>query len=86
MIGTGPGAAAGDEPARPRNIKTCCCCGDRTAQPFEQWRNRDTGYGLCDRCIDYCAKGETLESFKSCYGKPGVHYSRLPTRFEEAPP
>lgn len=59
--------------------KACCCCGDRT-EPQAQWHNRDTGYGLCERCIDYCASGETPASFVSCYGNPGVHYARAPSQ------
>lgn len=28
----------------------CCCCGRYTKG--RQWWNRDTGYGLCDDCIE----------------------------------
>ena len=28
---------------------TCCCCGEH-AGTFEQWHNRDTGWGVCRPC------------------------------------
>lgn len=52
---------------------TCCCCGNRTKG--RQWHNRDTGYGLCMNCIERCQRGETAESFRSCYGDKGIHYA-----------
>lgn len=58
----------------------CCCCGMPTKG--RQWWNRDTGYGLCDDCIEYCGAdipvGQTAES----YGIRGYHYditNRRPT-------
>lgn len=50
----------------------CCCCG--SGARGRQWHNRDHGYGLCVGCIDYCARGETVESFESCYGLRGIHF------------
>lgn len=55
----------------------CCCCGSFAGYCEQHW-NRDTGYGLCEGCIDYCARGETPESFERTYGTPGVHYARAP--------
>ena len=52
---------------------TCCCCGESTRG--RQWRNRDTGYGLCDACIPYCARRQTGEDMRSNYGESGVHYA-----------
>lgn len=51
---------------------TCCCCGNETRG--RQWWNRDKGFGLCNKCVDFCKRGETEESFKQCYGIEGVHY------------
>ncbi|WP_125999100.1 hypothetical protein [Sphingobium yanoikuyae] len=62
----------------PSAWKTCCCCGQYVGH-FEQHWNRDTGYGLCEDCIDYCARGETAESFERTYGVAGVHYARIPS-------
>lgn len=48
----------------------CSCCGAHTAG--RQWHNRDTGYGLCNNCIDYVAT--RTEDMDACYGVLGVHY------------
>lgn len=64
------------EPRKTR--KSCCCCGSLTPPQVQHW-NRDTGYGLCDRCIDFCARRKTPADFESDYGKPGVNYSHAPT-------
>jgi hypothetical protein len=59
----------------------CSCCGDVTRG--EQWWNRDTGYGLCDRCADWiparmAKRGETpeaiAEEMRFLYGERGRHY------------
>lgn len=57
----------------PLKTLTCCCCGSGTKG--RQWWNRDTGYGLCDDCIEYCSVhtvpvGGTARS----YGVRGVHW------------
>ena len=53
-------------------LLTCCCCGNGTKG--RQWWNQDTGFGLCNDCIQDCqadvAIGETNES----YGIRGYHY------------
>ena len=55
-------------------IKTlrCCCCGGETHG--KQWWNRDTGYGLCNSCVQLCHRGVTPEEFRQRYGDQGVHY------------
>lgn len=50
----------------------CCCCGAITRG--RQWHNRDTGYGLCPDCIDFCHRNTTDDEFRSNYGDRGVHY------------
>lgn len=50
----------------------CSCCGAHTSG--RQWHNRDTGYGLCDNCIEYCADRTPADEFERCYGVRGVHY------------
>lgn len=50
----------------------CSCCGAVTRG--RQWRNRDTGFGLCVSCIDFCHRKTTPEEFQSRYGVRGVHY------------
>jgi hypothetical protein len=55
----------------------CCCCGDRTLG--RQWWNRDTGFGLCQRCADWIpTRGTTEEEMQQLYGTQGVHYALEP--------
>ena len=57
---------------RPVRGLTCCCCGASTRG--RQWHNRDWGYGLCVKCIDYCARNITPDQHRSNYGVRGVHF------------
>lgn len=57
---------------RPRTL-TCCCCG--TSTRGRQWWNRDTGYGICERCADSEEKSQSPAAVQSCYGHRGVHYA-----------
>lgn len=50
----------------------CCCCG--AALRGRQWFNRDTGYGICDRCADDEAARSDPADMRSRYGVAGVHY------------
>ena len=59
----------------PHSLECCCCGGGLVGR---QWHNRDTGYGLCLGCIDYCMRGETVETFERNYGLRGVHYDLTP--------
>lgn len=56
---------------------TCSCCGE-SAGRWEQFHNRDTGYGICARCVVWI-KGrsprESEEEFCRTYGVPGVNYA-----------
>lgn len=65
------------EPVGPVRRMLCSCCGAETQG--RQWHNRDTGYGLCRSCIEFCHRKETPASFRSLYGDRGVHYD-LPGR------
>lgn len=62
----GPGAWEFYRPAapEPQKIRTlvCACCGESVKG--RQWRNRDTGYGVCVRCAD-------ANTAKYGEGKPG---------------
>lgn len=51
---------------------TCCCCGDETKG--RQWHNRDTGFGLCDKCADWISRRESETHMRSNYGVKGTHY------------
>lgn len=50
----------------------CTCCGSYAKG--RQFHNQDTGYGLCERCIDYCGRHFDVEQFQRTYGLLGVNY------------
>ena len=51
----------------------CSVCGAYTTG--RQWRNRDTGHGLCEECPDYLRKcGRDDAEIKRLYGVEGVHF------------
>lgn len=52
----------------------CCCCGGNAGR-FVQHYNRDTGYGLCPECVDYCHRGTSDDEFEDLYGIAGIHYA-----------
>jgi hypothetical protein len=52
---------------------TCCCCGELTRG--RQWWNRDTGYGVCAKCVAWVRlKGESEVDIRSNYGEEGIHW------------
>ena len=55
-------------------ILDCCCCGG-AAPAYEQWWNRDNGYGVCKRCFDEDFKKYGEQYARDCYGVAGVHHS-----------
>lgn len=56
----------------------CCVCGEN-AGTFEQWHNRDTGYGLCAACRDWLPeRGMSAEEMRDNYGVEGTHYAARP--------
>lgn len=63
---------AEQETSAPTRPLICSCCGAETRG--RQWHNRDTGYGLCTDCIEFCAKRSTPAEFERCYGRRGVHF------------
>jgi hypothetical protein len=52
----------------------CCCCGGDAGRWHQHW-NRDTGYGICMKCIDYCkGHGMDADEIKGSYGIEGVNF------------
>lgn len=51
----------------------CCCCGSYCRG--RQWWNRDTGFGICPRCVADEQKRNDKEGIKSSYGIEGEHYN-----------
>lgn len=73
------GFTASADPAPPAHTPgplidlECCCCGSSTTG--RQWWNRDTGYGLCDDCIDHVGAGSVpVGGTAESYGVRGVHF------------
>ena len=53
---------------------TCCCCGG-PAPATAQWSNRDTGFGMCGRCIDWLrTRGVPEAEIVFLYGHEGTHW------------
>lgn len=66
---------------KPIRELACCCCGEATRG--RQWWNRDTGYGICPKCIEWLRKPtertgkprESEEQIRDYYGVEGVHFN-----------
>lgn len=60
---------------------TCCVCGDYAGR-WQQWHNRDTGFGVCTRCIAWLRSPrpsdglprESEDEIGRLYGRQGVHW------------
>lgn len=60
---------------------TCCVCGAYAGR-YEQWWNRDTGYGICAHCRDWLTTPDKRTGEIRCdaaemhdlYGEAGRHY------------
>lgn len=52
--------------------QSCTCCASYTRG--YQFHNQDTGYGLCNDCIDYCGRHFDVTGFQRTYGLRGIHY------------
>lgn len=64
---------------------TCACCGG-DAPSLAQWWNRDTGYGVCGRCVDWIrSRGSTSEEISFSYGVEGRHWFSLESPAEVRP-
>lgn len=59
------------------SIKTLKCaeCGEYTKG--RQWWNRDTGYGICAKCVLWHKMNSKhdIEEFALNYGQDGYHYN-----------
>ncbi len=54
-----------------RKRLTCCCCGSGLIG--RQWWNRDTGFGICNNCLELCDVAPDQE-YASSYGWRGIHF------------
>jgi hypothetical protein len=53
---------------------TCSCCGEDAGRWQQHW-NRDTGYGVCRKCITGILKDTPADELASCYGIAGINYA-----------
>lgn len=54
---------------------TCCVCGSDAGRWHQHW-NRDTGYGVCRKCVAWVrGRGEEPEEIEDLYGIEGVNYA-----------
>lgn len=72
-------SALADKGQKLRHLKCSCCGGD--AGRFAQWPNRDTGYGICPRCVTWALdeRQESPEEFRRNYGIAGIHHATTQT-------
>ena len=54
----------------------CCVCGEQAGR-FKQWWNRDTGYGVCRKCIDWmiATRRTPADEIRQNYGVEGENYA-----------
>ena len=59
----------------PKQHMNCAVCG-AYAGLFQQWHNRDTGYGVCKDCVTWLTEKRNVgpEELKQNYGIAGVNY------------
>jgi hypothetical protein len=59
-----------------RRHMTCCCCGGDAGKWQQHW-NRDTGFGVCFRCVEWVkGRGTTDAEVADLYGKEGVNWGK----------
>lgn len=78
LAATTASPAAGNTNARPeptKSRKTCACCGGEAYGA--QWWNRDTGYGICAKCVDWQLSRKTSPAeILNLYGVEGINWTR----------
>lgn len=53
---------------------TCCVCGSDAGRRQQHW-NRDTGFGICMKCIGWVRNRSVTEAeIADLYGKEGVNF------------
>ena len=56
----------------------CCVCGGDAGVWHQHW-NRDTGYGVCVKCIGWMrGRGTSEAEIADLYGKEGVNWGERP--------
>ena len=53
----------------------CCVCGEDAGRHEQHW-NRDTGFGVCARCVAWQRSlGDTEAEILDLYGVEGVNFA-----------
>ena len=61
------------EIVNPIKALTCACCGESTRG--RQWWNRDTGFGVCAKCVAWqVSRGTDIAEIRDLYGDRGTHW------------
>ncbi|HEY5957923.1 MAG TPA: hypothetical protein VIV60_15275 [Polyangiaceae bacterium] len=59
-----------------KRLMECCCCGGEAGRWHQHW-NRDTGYGVCARCVEWMkGRGTSDAEILDLYGKEGVNWGK----------
>lgn len=60
------------ERKKPIKYLSCTCCGD--GLQGRDWWNQEPGYGLCDKCVEFCGAPTKLGEYSQTYGVAGIHF------------
>ena len=54
---------------------TCCCCGNYAGKWAQHW-NRESGFGICRKCIDWLlSRGDAASEIADLYGVEGINFA-----------
>jgi hypothetical protein len=58
-----------------QRLMACAVCGAHAGY-FNQWHNRDDGYGICSDCVTWLTtkRGTSAEELRRLYGDAGINY------------
>lgn len=60
---------------KPEKTRKVCCCCSGDAGKWKQWHNRDTGYGMCSKCIAWVReRGASEAEIRDLYGVENVNW------------
>jgi predicted amidophosphoribosyltransferase len=62
----------------PRRRLTCSCCGSDAGRWAQHW-NRDTGYGICPKCVEWLRTRYEPDEMIRLYGTPGINHEEPTT-------
>ena len=61
---------------KPKRVYMKCSTCGAFAGHFQQWSNRDAGYGVCAPCVTWLrGRGADDQEIRRNFGDAGVHYA-----------